>query len=77
LSYLNDARITAQLRFQILIDAEVADVNYSVDTVNGTVYLMGIAVDQAELDRVTDYARAISGVENVISHVRLSDDPRR
>ena len=77
LSYLNDARITAQLRFQMLTDAEVADVNYSVDTVNGTVYLMGIAVDQAELDRVTDYARAISGVENVISHVRLSDDPRR
>lgn len=77
LSYLNDARITAQLRFQMLTDAEVADVNYSVDTVNGTVYLMGIAVDQAELDRVTDYARAISGVETVISHVRLSDDPRR
>ena len=77
LSYLNDARITAQLRFQMLTDAEVADVNYSVDTVNGTVYLMGIAVDQAELDRVSDYARAISGVENVISHVRLSDDPRR
>jgi len=77
LSYLNDARITAQFRFQILTDAEVADVNYSVDTVNGTVYLMGIAVDQAELDRVTDYARAISGVENVISHVRLADDPRR
>ena len=77
LSYLNDARITAQLRFQMLTDAEVADVNYSVDTVNGTVYLMGIAVDQAELDRVSDYARAISGVENVIRHVRLSDDPRR
>ena len=76
-SYLNDARITAQLRFQMLTDAEVADVNYSVDTVNGTVYLMGIAVDQAELDRVSDYARAISGVENVIRHVRLSDDPRR
>jgi len=77
LSYLNDARITAQLRFQMLTDAEVADVNYSVDTVNSTVYLMGIAVDQAELNRVTDYARAISGVENVISHVRLADDPRR
>ncbi|MBT3395829.1 MAG: BON domain-containing protein [Alphaproteobacteria bacterium] len=77
ISYLNDARITGQLRFQMLTDTEVSDVNFSVDTVLGTVYLMGIALDQAELDRVTDYARAISGVENVISHVRLSSDPRR
>ena len=77
ISYLNDARITAQLRFQLLTDSEVADVNYSVDTVSGTVYLMGIAVDQTELDLVTDYARAISGVDHVISHVRLSEDPRR
>ena len=77
ITYLNDARITTQLRFQMLTDTEIADVNFSVDTVIGTVYLMGIAVDQAELDRVTDYARAISGVQNVISHVRLADDPRR
>ena len=77
ITYLNDARITAQLRFQMLTDREIADVNFSVDTVIGTVYLMGIALDQAELDRVTDYARAISGVQNVISHVRLADDPRR
>jgi osmotically-inducible protein OsmY len=77
ISYLNDARITAQLRFQMLTDSEIADVNFSVDTVIGTIYLMGIALDQAELDRVTDYARAISGVQNVISHVRLADDPRR
>ena len=77
ITYLNDALITAQLRFQMLTDREIADVNFSVDTVIGTVYLMGIALDQAELDRVTDYARAISGVQNVISHVRLADDPRR
>ena len=77
ITYLDDARITAQLRFQMLTDREIADVNFSVDTVIGTVYLMGIALDQAELDRVTDYARAISGVQNVISHVRLADDPRR
>ncbi len=77
ITYLDDARITAQLRFQMLTDREIAGVNFSVDTVIGTVYLMGIALDQAELDRVTDYARAISGVQNVISHVRLADDPRR
>lgn len=77
LTYINDARITTQLRFQMLTDGEVSDINYSVDTVNGIVYLMGIAQDQPELDRVTDYARAISGVQQVISHVRLADDPRR
>jgi len=76
-TYLNDARITAQLRFQMLADSDITDINYSVDTVNGVVYPMGIGLGQAELDRVTDHARAVSGVQNVISHVRLADDPRR
>ena len=76
-AYLADVRITSQLRLQMLRDVEVNDINYSVDTVNATIYLMGIARDQAELDRVTGYARTISGVREVISHVRLRDDPRR
>ena len=75
--YLADVRITSQLRFQMLRDVEINDINYSVDTVNGTIYLMGIARDQAELDRVTGFARSIAGVREVVSHVRLRDDPRR
>ena len=72
-----DARVTGTLRFQIMGDRAVSDFNYSIDTVNGIVYLMGIAQNQAERDRVVGYARNINGVKQVVNHVVLRDDPRR
>ena len=71
ISFTKDAWITTQLRAKILTDTKVLDINYSVETVNGVIYLLGIAQSQAELDRVTSYARNISGVERVVSYVRV------
>ena len=75
--YAKDVWITTQLRTKMLTDTEVSDINYNIETVNGVIYLMGIAQDQSELDRVTNYAREIPGVRQVKSHVRLKNDPRR
>ncbi len=75
--YAKDAWITTQLRTKILTDTEIFDINYSVETVNGVVYLLGIAKTQTELDRVTGHARTIRGVAKVVSHVRLKADPGR
>ena len=72
IDYFKDAKITAQLRFQMLRDRDVSDINFSVETVNGIVYLMGIARTGSELEKITTYARNIAGVQKVISHVRLS-----
>jgi len=77
IGYFKDVKITTQLRYQMLRDRDVSDINFSVETVNGIVYLMGIARGQSELERVTTHARNIAGVQKVISHVRLSDDKRR
>ncbi len=75
--FAKDTWITTQLRTKLLTDTEIFDINYTVETVNGTVYLLGIAKTQAELDRVTDHARNIGGVVKVVSHVRLKDDRSR
>ena len=75
--YLRDVKITSQLRFQMLRDRDIFDVNYTVETVNGIVYLMGMAGSRPELDKVTTHARNIAGVQKVFSHVRLSGDDRR
>lgn len=69
--YARDSWISAQLRTKLLLDKEIQSVNYSIETVNGIVYLIGIAQDQAELDRVTNHARNIRYVEKVVSYVRL------
>lgn len=75
--YFRDVRISNELRFRLLADRNVYAVNYNVETVNSVIFLTGIARDQAELDRVTGHARAISGVQRVVSYVVLRDDQRR
>jgi osmotically-inducible protein OsmY len=72
-----DTWIAAQLRTRITFDRSVLAVNYSIDSVDGVVYLMGIAQDEAEVTRVIDHARQIPYVRRIISHVRLKDDPAR
>ena len=66
-----DGWITAQLTSKITFDKHVRAINYVIETVAGTVYLLGIAQDQAELDRVIAHARSVGYVQNVISHVRV------
>jgi len=73
--FARDSWITGQLRTKITFDKEVLAINYSIETVNGIIYLMGIAQDKAELDRVIRYARNIKYVKNVISHVRIKGTP--
>ena len=66
-----DSWITTQLVSKITFDKLIMAVNYEVETVNGVIYLIGIAQNQAELDRVTAYGRAIPNVTHIVSHVRI------
>ena len=77
LDYARDTWISAQLKGRLLVDGDVLSINYSIETVNGTVYLLGIAQDDAELVRVIEHARGIENVKRVVSHVVVKDDPRR
>ena len=75
--YFKDVRIANELRLKLLTDKTISAVNYSVETVNGIIFLMGIGQDQAELERVTGHASNIKGVVRVVSFVLLKDDARR
>lgn len=72
--YARDVRIANELRAKLTFDREVSAVNYSIDTVGGVVYLMGIALSKTELDRVVGHARNIESVRRVVSYVRLIDE---
>jgi osmotically-inducible protein OsmY len=71
IGYAQDTWITTRLRGALTIDREILSINYSIDTVQGTVYLMGFAQDRAELNRVIERARTISGVSSVVSYVKI------
>ena len=74
---VRDRWITTQLRGRLLGDENVYDVNYTITTVAGTLYLIGIARGQAELDLVTAHASDIAYVRRLVSHVVMIDDPIR
>lgn len=67
----SDTRITGQLKTQMLFYKDIQSVNYSIDTVNGVVYLMGVARDQKELNRVIRLAQKVDGVKQVVSYVKF------
>jgi osmotically-inducible protein OsmY len=68
---VRDTWISAQIRSNLVFASQVRSVNYTIDTVNGSVYLIGSARGQAEIDRVTDAARNVPYVKRVVSYVEI------
>jgi osmotically-inducible protein OsmY len=68
---IKDTWISAQIRSNLAFNSEVRSVNYTIETVNGSVYLIGSARTQAELDRVTETARNVPDVKRVVSYVEI------
>lgn len=75
--YARDSWIATQLRAKLLFAQDVYSLNYSVESVGGTVYLLGLAQDQTELDLVQQAARTTPYVKKVVSHVLIKGDPQR
>ena len=71
-AYARDVWISTQLRTKLLVDKEVKSINYSVETVGGTVYVMGFARSPDELARVEAHARNLAYVRRVVSYVRMA-----
>ena len=73
LDYTDDLVMKTKINAKLLLEKNILNLNYSVEVVNGIVYLIGIAQDQKELDAVTEISKNTYGVINVISYVRLKD----
>jgi osmotically-inducible protein OsmY len=66
-----DSFITTQLNSSLMLDDKINSINYQIKTEDGVVYILGIAQDLAELQKVTNHARSIGGVKQVVSHVKI------
>ena len=73
--FARDTWISTQLKFALLFDKQVSSINYSIETVGGTVYLIGLAQDRVELDRVMNHARGLSYVKKVVNYVQIKRPP--
>ena len=72
-----DIFIQTEIAADLLTDAEIKDVNYTIDVVNGVVFVTGVAQNQAEVDRVIARASRFKGVKRVENFVVQKNDPQR
>ena len=66
-----DSWITARVRSDLMFNADVRSGNYTIETDRQSVYLIGSARSQAELDQATQLARYVPGVQRVVSYVEI------
>lgn len=72
---VDDTWLKKRLELALLADPQVRSSNYSIECIDGTIYLIGVARDNTERQRVIDRARDVPYVRAVISYVRLVTDP--
>jgi len=66
-----DSWISTRVRTELAFTPDVRSVNYTVETANKSVYLIGSARSQAELDIATNAARTTPDVKRVVSYVEI------
>ena len=71
-----DLAASAQLRGKLIADNGISSLNFSIDVVNGTVYLSGVAADAEEMNRVVSHARDLRFAQQVVNYITLRTDQR-
>lgn len=74
---VRDYLVTADARTRLLFARDVSSLNYELTTINGSLYLIGIADNDFEMRRVSSIAAKVGGVNRVVVHVIAKNDERR
>lgn len=69
--YGSDTWITTQVKSKMLLNKEVRSINYNIETINGTVYILGIAKTETEAEAIKDIVENIKGVDKFTSYIRI------
>lgn len=72
--YGSDSLITAQVKSKMLLNKHVKTINYNIETINGTVYILGIARNSEEFNAIRDIAENVKGVEKFVSYIKIKDE---
>ena len=73
IDYVKDTRISLELRAKMLADKDVSEVNFSITTENRVLYLVVIAQNDKELNKVIEHASNIAGVKKIVNLINLKN----
>ena len=76
-STAKDILITSQLRSALIFNKKTKARNYTLETINKTIYIFGIAMDQEEKKEVINEANKIYDVEKVVPSIYLASELSR
>ena len=71
-----DLAASATLRTKLITDSGISSLNFSIDVVNGTIYLSGVAANADEMNRVVGHARDVRYTQQVVNYIILQTDKR-
>lgn len=72
-----DYLITAEIETKFALAKNLRTLNYQITTVDNEVYILGVAIDQEEMDRAVNIASRVRGVAKVVNHIIIANDSRR
>ena len=72
-----DILISSQFSTALLLNKKINSRNYNLETINGKVYIYGMARTTEELDEVIKEAKLIPGVVEVVPSIILADNLSR
>ncbi len=76
-STAKDILITSQLRAALILNKKTKARNYTLETINKTIYIFGIAMNQDEKKEVIDEANKVYDVNKVIPSIYLASELSR
>ncbi len=76
-STAKDILISSQLRSALIFNKKTKARNYTLETINKTIYIFGIAMDQEEKNEVINEANKIYDVKKVIPSIYLASELSR
>ena len=71
-----DLAASAQLRGKLIADSNVSSLNFSIDVVNGIVYLSGVAASADEMNMVIAHAQDLRFAQKVVNYITIQSDLR-
>jgi hyperosmotically inducible protein len=74
--YVDDTKITTEIKAKMASDKDVAATSISVETMNGVTQLSGFAKTQLEKDRASAIARQVKGVRAVRNDIIVRTGPQ-
>ena len=71
--YSQDLWISSNVRTKTLVEIGISMMSYNFETINGKVYIMGVATNSEEVDKIIDVIKTVKGVKEISNHIIIRE----